>query len=158
MRVLVIVESCFGNTAAVAEAVLAGLREAGAQADLVQAADAPSTPEADLVVVAAPTHNMGLPSPSSRAQAAKGGGCPAASGVREWFESSRPAGAARLVAVDTCVESRFAGSAAAKAQRLARRRGWRAERGPGFIVTGTPGPLRDGELDRAREFGRSLAR
>lgn len=157
VRALVVVESCFGNTAAVAEAVLAGLREAGVQGDLVQATDAPSKPEADLVVVAAPTHNMGLPSPSSRAQAARDGGHPATSGVREWLESSRPVGAARLVAVDTCVESRFAGSAAAKAQRLARRRGWHAEHGPGFEVSGTQGPLRAGELERARAFGRALA-
>jgi hypothetical protein len=44
------------------------------------------------------------------------------------------------------------------AKRL-RHRGYRLAAPPeGFIVTGTEGPLREGELARAREWGARLAR
>lgn len=33
-----------------------------------------------------------------------------------------------------------------------------AAKAEGFIVTGSEGPLRDGELDRARNWGAALAR
>jgi hypothetical protein len=33
-----------------------------------------------------------------------------------------------------------------------------AAKAEGFIVTGSEGPLRDGELDRARDWGAALAR
>lgn len=155
MNVVVIVESCFGNTHHVAEAIADGLRQAGGEVSLQLASEASAEVRADLVVVAAPTHNLGLPSPSSRAQAAQRGGEVPASGVREWLDASAGSGA-RLVAVDTVVAGAFSGSAAKAAQKLARRRGWRAERGPSFVVTSTQGPLRDGELDRARTVGRSL--
>ncbi len=68
MYALVVVESCFGNTYAVAEAVAAGLTEAGAEVALVSAVEAPKKPTGDLVVVAAPTHNLGLPSPGEPRQ------------------------------------------------------------------------------------------
>ena len=54
MRALVVVESWFGNTAEIAEAIADGLREAGADVDVTTAASAPHEPSADLVVVAVP--------------------------------------------------------------------------------------------------------
>lgn len=56
-------------------------------------------------------------------------------------------------AFDTRVESRLAGSAARPASRQLRRRGYGLAGKPeGFIVTSSQGPLRQGELDRAREW------
>jgi len=156
MRALVVVESWFGNTAQIAEAIADGLREAGADVEVVTAASAPREPSADLVVVAAPTHNLGLPSPASRGKAVEGGGHGDEAGVREWLERATPGGA-RLVTVDTLVAGLFSGSAAKAAQKLAQRKGWKAERGPSFIVTTTKGPLAADALQTAAELGRRLA-
>jgi flavorubredoxin len=162
VRTLIVIESCFGNTRAVAEAVALGLQDGGAEVERRTAGEAPITPAADLVVVAAPTHNLGLPTPASRGQARGVVAAPVAApvpetGVREWLERATADAAARLITIDTVVKGSFSGSAANAARKLARRRGWRAERGPSFVVAGREGPLAEGELDRARAFGRGLA-
>ncbi len=62
-----------------------------------------------------------------------------------------------MVTFDTTTGGAWAGSAAKAAAKLLRRRGFGSpEQGPGFIVTGTPGPLRDGEEERARTWGAGL--
>ena len=155
MRELVVVESWFGNTAQIAEAIADGLRDAGAEVEVTAAASAPHESDADLIVVAAPTHNLGLPSPASRSKAVESGGTGDEVGVREWLERATPS-AARLTTVDTVVASMFSGSAAKAAQKLARRRGWHADRGPSFIVDGTQGPLAADAIETALAFGRSL--
>jgi hypothetical protein len=155
MYALVVVESCFGNTHAVAEAMAAGLIEAGVEVALVAASEAPEEPVADLVVVAAPTHNLGLPTTASRAKARETD-IPEP-GVKEWLEGAKALKGVRLVAIDTAVAGMFSGSAAKVAVRLAKSRGWTAERVPSFVVTGQKGPLRDGELDKARALGHALA-
>ena len=157
MRALVVVESWFGNTAQIAEAIADGLRDAGADVEVATAASAPRQPVADLIVVAAPTHRFGLPTVASREKAREGCGFGDATGVREWLEQSQ-ATSAHLTTVDTIVASIVSGSAARAAQKLARRKGWRADRGPSFTVSGQKGPLVKGELDRARAVGRTLAR
>lgn len=154
MTALVLVESCFGNTAAIAREVADALGAA-----LVAAADAPAAVPADidLLIVAAPTHNLGLPSAKSRALAAERGAQAPVSGVREWIEAASPTGA-RTIAIDTSVASgRMLGTAAKAAHRALRRRGFRAaERGPSFTVAGTPAVLAEGELPRAREWASAL--
>jgi len=155
MRALGVVESWFGNTAQIAEAIADGLREAGADVEVAPAASAPREPVADLIVVAAPTHNLGLPSPASRGKAIEGGGSGEDVGIREWLEQATPS-AARLTCVDTVVASMFSGSAAKAAQKLAHRRGWHADRGPSFLVGGTKGPLAADALETATALGRSL--
>jgi Flavodoxin domain len=157
MRALVVVESWFGNTAQIAEAIADGLRETGADVEVATAASAPQQPSADLVVVAAPTHNLGLPSPASRGKAVESGGSGDDLGVKEWLEKATPT-AARLTCVDTVVAGMFSGSAAKAAQKLARRRGWHAERGPSFVVSGTKGPLAKDAIEDAIALGRSLGK
>jgi hypothetical protein len=62
-----------------------------------------------------------------------------------------------VVTFDTTTGGAWSGSAAKAAAKLLRRRGFSApEQGPGFIVAGTPGPLRDGEEARARSWGAEL--
>jgi hypothetical protein len=157
MRALVIVESCFGNTHAVAEAIATGLIESGVEAALVTAAEAPKEPLADLVIVAAPTHNLGLPTPASRAKSRENSSDMPEPGVKEWLEGAKALTGVRLVAIDTAVAGMFSGSAAKAAVRLAKSRGWTAERVPSFVVTGQKGPLKDGEIDRAHALGHALA-
>ena len=90
MNVLIVTESCFGNTRIVAEAIATGLRSGGAAVTavtVVDAATAPSLDGVDLLLVGAPTHSMGLPSPATRGQAQAKGGRPPAAGVGEWLTS-----------------------------------------------------------------------
>ena len=85
---LVIVESYFGSTRTIAEAIAAGLSETGAQARVLDVDRAPDVLPADLdrLVLGAPTHNRGLPTAGTRATACKKqGATTSATGVREWL-------------------------------------------------------------------------
>ncbi|HEX5993500.1 MAG TPA: hypothetical protein VFY84_00015 [Jiangellales bacterium] len=156
MRAVLVVESCFGNTSKVADAISDGLRSVGAEVTTFVAGSAPARLSADLVLVGAPTHNMGLPTTISRSQAMqKGATAPAAAGVREWIDRVEAVGG-RVVAFATTTGGMFAGSASKAIVKALGRRNIRAERGTDFTVSGTPGPLADGELDRARAWGQSL--
>lgn len=152
---VIVVESCFGNTATIADAVAEGLRRAGAMVDVVPADRAPTSLSADLVLVGAPTHNFSLSTPGSRAQAAQRGAATTGPGVREWIQKLE-----RLDAVTftfaTVVPGHFSGSAGAAARKQLRRRQIPAGRGPDFLVNGVAGPLLDGEIDRARAWGSEL--
>ena len=69
MRVSVVYESLFGDTREIAHAIGTGIREADPAVELAccPAAEAdPQLAQADLLIVGAPTHFLGLPSPRSR--------------------------------------------------------------------------------------------
>lgn len=161
MRVLVVQESMFGNTAAVARAIADALR-AHADVRVVDAKDAPPDPgpDVELLIVGAPTHGLTLPAAASRADAVRRGASAevAASGVREWL-AALPTGRPRAVAT-FCTKVRrggpFAGSAARAAARIARRGGHRVRGTADFFVAGTTGPLLPGELDRAAAWAVGL--
>ncbi|NMM31015.1 MAG: flavodoxin family protein [Cellulomonas sp.] len=163
MRAVVVVESMFGNTRQVAEAIADGLRPA-LDAEVVDVGAAPEVIDrgVGLLVVGGPTHALGMSRPTSRAQALQEAGTPDGSpavGMREWLEHLSPVGAGVVTATfDTRMKSRWAGSAAASASRLLHRRGVQPL-GPAhsFVVTAKAGPLAAGELDRARAWGAELA-
>lgn len=164
MSILVVTESCFGNTRTVAQALADALAErpGAGPVTLVSADDTPLRLPAgvDLVLVGSPTHNLGMPTPASRRQAETTGAPAAAVGVREWVEGVTADPAApdvRVVTFDTAVKGAFSGSAAKAAAKVLRRRGFTgAERGPSFLVAGTAGPLVDGEVARARAWAAGL--
>ncbi len=160
MSVLIVVESLFGNTLAVARAVATGLTDRGAAVTVLRCGEAPAVIPADvsLLVAGAPTHNLHLPNRASRSQAAGRGAAQAqAVGLAEWIGTATPREDLRVVTFDTTTGGALSGSAAKAAAKLLRRRGFGTpEQGPGFIVTGTPGPLRDGEEERARTWGAGL--
>lgn len=155
MHAVVVYESCFGNTSAVAAAIADGLRDAGAEVDALPAESAPAAIAADLVLVGAPTHNMGLPTAASRRQAAAKGATVSLRGVREWIDGLRSVDG-RVLTFGTTTGGAFAGSAGKAIVRALERAGVPAERGTDFRVTGTPGPLAAGQADEARAWGRSL--
>ncbi|MDG4752606.1 flavodoxin domain-containing protein [Micromonospora sp. WMMD718] len=158
MNVLIVTESCFGNTSRVADAVAAGLRSTGAEVTVAEAAAAPALDGVDLLLVGAPTHNMGLPGPASRRQAAMKGGSPAATGVTEWLDRLPTGFAGRAATFDTVTGTGFfSGSAAKGIQKRLRRQRVDVVARASFVVTATEGPLADGELDRARLWGAGLA-
>lgn len=155
MHAVVVVESCFGNTSKVADAIVEGLRSTGAEVETFAASAAPRQLSADLVLVGAPTHNMGLPTSATRSQAAQKGGTALATGVREWIDHVETLDG-RVVAFSTTTGGMLAGSASKAIVKALKRRKIRAERGTDFTVNGTPGPVADGELERAREWGATL--
>jgi hypothetical protein len=161
MTALIVFESMFGNTEAVARAVATGV---GGRftVEVVAAADAPADIDGyDLVVVGGPTHALGMPRASTRRSAREQGATGATGpGVREWLAGlARPSGPTPVATFDTRVRVRgLPGSAARAMRRRLRRLG--ADTSPGaasFWVGGTPGPLLDGELARAERWGASLA-
>ena len=169
MRAVVVYESMFGDNAQVATAVAEGLRASGVAAEAVEVGHAPTAVEGvDLLVVGAPNHAWSLPRPSTRADAASKADGPVVSegiGVREWLETME-GGSPRVAAAafDTRIKgpALLWGSAARGADKLLRQRGCQVIAGPrSFLVEGPTGPvvdrLVDGELERARSWGASLA-
>jgi hypothetical protein len=149
---LVVYESMFGNTRLVADAIGEGLREHFATVDVVDASDAPTTVDGiDLLVVGGPTHAFGMSRPKTRAAARdQGASGPTERGVREWLAALvRPQHPIAAVAFDTRVQGPFPGSARRPINRRLRRLGFRTAVPISFVVSGTPGPLAEGEIDKA---------
>jgi flavodoxin len=157
MKALVLYESLFGNTEAVAKAVANGLAPFG-EVVVAQVGEAPRalTAEADLVVVGGPTHGHGMSKPASRRQPnAK----VFAVGIQEWLEGLPEAPGPAVAAFDTRFDKPrwLTGSAAVHIARRLRRAGRRLVIPPeSFFVEHTGGPLCDGEADRARRWGTQL--
>ena len=162
MRSLVVYESWFGNTQHIAERIALALQEEG-QVELMSVDDpVPSLEGFDLLVVGAPTHVHGLSGKRSREAAVDQGGLGEIGiGVRG-FIAELPDGVRgpHVAAFDTRANKSvlLVGSAARGIARRLRDRGYRLAAEPeSFFITGTPGPLEEGELDRATEWGTMLA-
>ena len=166
MKIAVIYESIYGNTAAVAEAIADGLRGAGDVA-VGPAGDDPI--DVDLLVVGAPTHAHGLPTSMGRKGLEKAAEDAEAKGEPLDYQ---PTPAVRQLidhlperegVAAACFDTRFeksrilTGSAAKTMTKKLSRKGYRVIAEPeSFFVTDTEGPLKDGELERARRWGESL--
>ena len=164
MRALVVYESMFGNTRLVAEAVADGM-SSGVDVEVVEVAAAPTSfDDVELVVVGGPTHALGMTRQRTRDDARRQGeqsGHEVVSkgiGMREWLEGVRSPGTA-AAAFDTRVGRPWMpGSAARGADKRLRSRGFRSVARPeSFWVSGTFGPLIEGEVGRARRWGEQLA-
>jgi hypothetical protein len=163
MSVLVVVESYFGNTRHIADVVAERLRADGIHTTVVTVEDAPTLLDdgIQLLVVGAPTHNLGLSTGESRRTASAQVGQPEPRiGVREWAERLAQPSVPPLVALfDTRTGHPWmAGSAAAQASVLFARKGFPvlAARET-FWVHGITGPLTAGEDERARRWTNAVA-
>jgi hypothetical protein len=161
MEAVVVYESLWGNTAAIARAVAEGLGP-GARALSTKDATAAAVAGAGLIVAGAPVLGFKLPTEqmreSIRTNPGKAPSPPDLShpSLRSWLDRL-PGGQGRAAAFDTQVRGPFgkAGPAIAAALEAA---GYKSLAKPeAFIVTGKFGPLREGELERARDWGRALA-
>ena len=162
MAALVVFESMFGSTEAVARAVAEGIasRMPVSVVEVGQAPD-PGRAGVELLVVGAPTHAFGLSRQSTRDDAAKQAGHPVISsgrGVREWFDHASSC-SLPAAAFDTHVSRPdLPGHAGRRVQRRLKSLGCRLVTGAeSFAVGGTQGPLGSGELDRARAWGAEVA-
>lgn len=164
-RAVVVYESMFGNTEALAEAVALGLRNGGWNATALDVRWATNLPlDADLLVLGAPTHAFSLSRPSTRADAVRRGASPSRgeTGLREWMAGIAPAteSSPAVAVFDTRASKvkRLPTAAAHTLARLARRKGYRIVGRPeGFLVDDVEGPIVDQGLERAEAWGRSLA-
>jgi menaquinone-dependent protoporphyrinogen IX oxidase len=169
MRAAITFESIYGNTRAVAEAVAEGLGPIGDVTVVSHhEADPGTMAAADLVVVGAPTHMHSLPTSLSRKMAAHASeedgvpldpGATESPGIRAWLSEQSGAGR-RAVAFDTRADGRpgLTGSAARGIAKRLRKRGFDVVVEPeSFLVEDAEGPLADGELERAREWGSAIA-
>ena len=167
MSVLVVYESMYGNTHAVAEAIAQGI---GSEADVRSVHEVGSLPaDVDLLVVGGPTHMHGLSSGMSRkmsASAAKEDGRasvepPATEGpgLRAWLHSLETA-SGQAAAFDTRLDRspHLTGSAARGIARRLGHQGYTVAATASFVVDDGEGPPADGELDRARAWGTELGR
>jgi hypothetical protein len=165
VRALVVYESTYGNTRTVAD----GLR-ADYEVTVVPVAEATAelVAGADLLVAGAPTHMHGLSSASSRrmaAQAAAKDGSelrldPDAGGpgLRDWLKDLGP-GAGFAAAFDTRINgvAVFTGRASRPIAKLLKRHGYRLVAAPESFLVSSQSTLLDGEADRARRWGMTIA-
>jgi hypothetical protein len=183
MKAIVVYESLWGNTAAVARAIAEGIG-GGARAVSTAEATPAALAEADLVVAGAPVLGFRLPTedmrqsvlrtefraprpadlshPSMRswleglsgreAAAGAGAGAPAPVSVEAVAGGRR-----RFAAFETGLRWSPGGATGSIAEKLTQAGYEQLLKGRRFVVKGRYGPLRDGELDRARQWGTELA-
>lgn len=162
MHAVVVYESMFGNTRRIAEEIAAGLADHGT-VECLEVGDAPAAPEADVLVVGAPTHAFGLSRPSSREDAARMIDGPLVSGrrgVREWLETLAPSGG-HAACFGTRVSGPLGSAAKAIDRRLRGRRRMLAAPEDFFVKARGVAPdqaLCEGEPARARAWGEALGR
>jgi hypothetical protein len=162
VKAIVVYESLWGNTAAVARAIAEGLG-AGTRAVSTAGATAAVLSEADLIVAGAPVLGFRLPTESMRQSVLKTelrAPFPADlshPSMRSWLDTV-PAGRGHFAAFETGL--RWSPGSATKSidEKLAAAGYATAGKGRRFVVTGRYGPLRAGELEKAREWGAALAK
>lgn len=169
MKALVVYESLWGNTAAIAQAIGEGI---GPEATVAHTGEIePSDAhEYDLIVVGAPVHALSLPTKESKASAA---GKPVADDelapdvsqptVKAWL-ADLPDGASAAAAFDTRIRGPLGRGGASRIEKSLAAHGYRiVDRSQGFVVVNdshvrVPGSmLRQGERKRATEWGAKLA-
>lgn len=163
MRAVIVYESMFGNTQQIAIAIGKGLA-AELDVQVVEVSDAGGQvgDDVDLIVAGGPTHAFGMSRVSTRQSAAEQATDPLVStggGIREWLDRLPQGRHGKAATFDTHIDKPrwLPGSAARGAAKQLRHLGYRLVLPPeSFYVTGTPGPLLDGELERASEWGQRL--
>ena len=160
MQAIVVYESHWGNTERIARAIAEGI---GPDARALTTTEA--TPQAlegaDLVVAGAPVMAFGLPSESMIRNAASDQKAPTTAetshrSLRAWLDEL-PRATGSAAAFDTRLSWSPRGATGTIESKL-RKAGYRTiSKGGEFIVTGAYGPLREGEEDRARQWGSKLA-
>jgi hypothetical protein len=161
MTALVVYESMWGSTKAIAEAIADGLAPGG-PVRVVEVSDLEGAvgDDVDLLVVGGPTHAFGMTRASTRDGAAKDHPpVISTTGVREWLEGLHLRAGVACAAFDTkVVKPNLPGSAGRAIDKELRRLGGRpVAKATTFRVHGKWDGLADGELERARDWGAELA-
>lgn len=154
MKILIVYDSIYGNTAKIAKAVADEFEHDNqVTAVTVHEASGLDLSQTDLLVVGSPTRGF-QPTPNiseylAGLTAVHEGMTAAVFDTRLDLETINPAPLRWVVEVGGYAAARMA--AGLRSHGI----GLRGELGA-FLVTGTEGPLKDGELERARAWARSL--
>jgi len=170
MHTLVVYETIYGNTHAVAEGIAGGLRAHG---EVRVVAVGHATPElvdwADLVIVGGPTHAHGMTRASTRKGAREAAAKPASEltidpdaaepGLREWLGSLDDGRGKPAAAFDTRVDgpALLTGRASVGIASQLRHHGFRLVAEPASFLVDRRTRLVPGESDRAARWGADLA-
>jgi flavodoxin len=168
MNALVVYESIYGNTRAIAEAIADGL--GGAEALPVHQA-ANRAADAELLVAGGPTHVHGMSTTRSRQMAVEAvhedgdahhleSGAAEEPGLRAWIRDLPEHKGGRAAAFDTRADKSpwLTGAASRGIAKRLHRRGYDVLGTESFLVEDSEGPLVEGELERARAWGAELAK
>jgi hypothetical protein len=169
MKTVIVYESMYGNTRVIADAIAQGL---GSECEAVLVPVSQARPQlldgADLVVVGGPTHVHGMSRASTRKGAAEAARKPSSGltldpgaegpGLRDWLADLGQVNAP-AAAFDTRLEGPavLTGQASKGIARLLRQHGFTLAAKPESFLVTKASQLRDGEQDRARDWGRQLA-
>jgi hypothetical protein len=161
MKAVVVYESLWGNTAAIARAIAEGI---GPEARALSTDEATGTAiaDADLIVAGAPVLGFKLPDEKMRQNIAMNPGKapvpPDLShpSMRAWLVTL-PKGHGRSAAFETRIWWSLGGATGAIVRALEGAGYASVAKAHRFIVQGAYGPLREGELERARRWGAELA-
>ena len=159
MEAIVVYESVWGNTAAVARAIAEGIGE-GTQAYPTDAVPPEQLAAADLIVAGSPVFAFSLPSEAARARILESetdGPTPDLShpSLRSWLDGLAM-GHGFGAAFETRIWWSPRGATGTIEKKLAKAGYQRALKAEKFVVQDKYGPLREGELERARAWGVSL--
>jgi hypothetical protein len=161
MKAIVVYESLWGNTAAIARAIADGL---GPEARALSTAEATAAAlaEVDLIVAGAPVMAFSLPTEQIReGQARKPGGAPpdlSHPSMRAWLQALS-AGSGRYAAFETRLWWSPGGATGGITRGLEQAGYHPIAKARRFIVTkGGNNALRAGEVEKARAWGAELAR
>jgi hypothetical protein len=169
VKAAIVYESLYGNTHAIANAIAQGLEEVAESRVLsVEEAGQIQPTATDLLVVGGPTHIHGMSRKPMWERAVKDalehpekGLVPDAAaegpGLRAWFDSlDRTTG--KAAAFDTRLEGNelLTGHASKGIAKRLKRHGFELVAEPASFLVDNANQLLPGELDRAREWGRTL--
>jgi flavorubredoxin len=157
---IVVFESFWGNTAQVARAIAEGVGP-DARALNTDEATAEVLAGAELVVVGAPVIGFSLVQESGRQQLAREVGAPSRAdlshrSMRSLLESV-PTGGGRFAVFETGLGWSPSGAHKAMTKAFQGAGYTEAAKKERFLVAGRFGPMKDGEIERAKEWGASLA-
>jgi len=160
MKAVVVYESLWGNTAAIADAIAEGIGPEAKALSTTEASDE-AVAGADLIVAGAPVLGFRLPTEKMRESIGiddKAPTMPDLSGrsMRSWLDTM-PGGQGRSAAFETRIWWSPGGATGAITDRLQLAGFKPLAKAHRFVVKGKYGPLRDGEIDRARAWGHELA-
>ena len=161
MKAVVVYESLWGNTAAIARAIAEGLG-GGARALSTAEAMGAAIAEAELIVAGTPVLGFRLPTEAMRQSVVtseRNAPTPpdlSHPSMRGWLDALPP-GRGRSAAFETRIWWSPGGATGPITDKLAQAGYPPMTRARRFVVKGKYGPLRDGELERARRWGAELA-
>lgn len=160
MKTVVVYESHWGNTEAIARAIADGIGP-GAVALTTDAAVGDAIADADLIVAGAPVMALRLPTDETLAKLGDDDKEPKPDvshpSLRDWL-AGLPHRTGFGAAFETKLRWSPGGATGAIEKGLATAGYRRLTSGRKFVVKGGQGPLRDGELEAARAWGAELAR